>query len=99
MDTEIKASHVCTECETPQDNTAYFFGYKIPSFIIIILMVVVLIPLLFVSLAFGPLGMVLLMVYLWSVGKKCRACGRFKLIPVQSPRAMQIMQKNGWENH
>ncbi|WP_414830754.1 hypothetical protein [Alteromonas sp. H39] len=97
MENQISASHVCKECESTCQlssrkktvNTFHVLASSI-AFLFSALL------LLFVSTIAGGVGILLAILYFWSKNKKCPVCGRYGLIPVSSPKGMNIMKKNGW---
>ena len=100
IDHEERAySHVCVECETAHLVTASrtFRGIAGRVFDAICLTAMFLLLVLFFFWSVAGLGLIFLGYLLYRKRKMCPACKSFSLIPIDSPRGLKIMEKNGWK--
>ncbi len=97
MENHVNVSHVCKDCESTHNLSSSSKSVTfIHSLISGVMFVITALVLLFFSAIAGGVGIILVVLYFWSRNKKCPACGRYGLIPVSTPKGMDIMKRNGW---
>lgn len=97
-------SHVCTECEEPllwaKESFVKRTASNVRDSVIVTFGFLVLIA---VSIPFGILAVPVWILYFFFVyvmfqkQNKCPKCDNRSLIPVATPKGMQIMEKHGWD--
>ncbi len=101
MDDIEMFSHVCAKCGLPKNKYDHlsFKGYLYYVFRRFILLLSVFLPVLFVSLQFGLVGVLVFSCYfiLRSYLKaRCVSCKKMEFVSVDSPVGEKIMSDNGW---
>ena len=94
---------ICVKCEQPHSTlkTRNFVGWLFREVIFVAVLTLLFIPVLFFTvMAAGWIAIPLWLVFFLYRGrqqKRCPSCGSYTLIPVASPRGVDIMQKHGWK--